>query len=209
MDVSTREVPCRTSAETERETPRQVRLSTSDRTPERTHRVGERVDKTLERVNRELQGGHRRGGARRARRPGSRRRAARNQTAQCTFSREQSRSSRTVSHQRTRAGENTTDPRNQSRIISEKGALCCNSGESKFMSCRTHNIKMLVWIQYRRRPRRPSSSCTLSSDRRETVLSECVTMDRQEWIQREMVGEYYRHRGNRRESGAGYKYWTQ
>ena len=59
--MSTREVPCRTSAETERDTPRQVRLSTSDRTPERTHRVGERVDKTLERVNRELQGRHRRG----------------------------------------------------------------------------------------------------------------------------------------------------
>ena len=38
--MSTREVPCRTSAETERQTPRRVRLSTSDRTPERTHRVG-------------------------------------------------------------------------------------------------------------------------------------------------------------------------
>ena len=119
---STREVPCRTSAETGRETSRRVRLSPSGRTPERTHRVGEREHKTLERVDRELQGRHRRGGVRRARRPGTRRRAAGNRTARRTYPREQSRPSRTVSHQRARAGENTTDPRNQSHTTSEKGS---------------------------------------------------------------------------------------
>ena len=49
-----------------------------------------------------------------------------NKTAQRTFPREQSRPSRTVSHQRARAGENTTDPRNQSRTTSEKGELRAN-----------------------------------------------------------------------------------
>ena len=51
-----REVPLRVGAKTERQTPRRVRHSASDRTPERTHRVVERVDGILERVDRILKG---------------------------------------------------------------------------------------------------------------------------------------------------------
>ena len=111
------------SAETERQTPRRVRLSASDRTPERTHRVGERVDRILEREDRTLQGSLGQGRVRRTCRPGSRRRAARRkQAAQCSFTKELNRPSRTISHHRARAGENATDPRNQPRVASEKEA---------------------------------------------------------------------------------------
>ena len=102
----TREVPRRVSAETERQTPRRVRLSASDR------RVGERVDRILGQ-----------GRVRRTCRPGSRRRAARRkQVAQCSFPKELNRPSRTVSHHKARAGESAADPRDQPRVASEKEA---------------------------------------------------------------------------------------
>ena len=111
------------SAETERQTPRRVRLSASDRTPDKTHRVGEPVDRILERVDRILQGSLGQGRVRRTCRPGSRRRAARRkQAAQCSFPKELNRPSRTISHHRARAGENATENRNQPRVASEKEA---------------------------------------------------------------------------------------
>ena len=85
--------------------------------------MGERVDRILERVDRILQDSLGQGRVRRTCRPGSRRRAARRkQVAQCSFPKELNRPSRTNSHHRARAGENTTDPRNQPRVASEKEA---------------------------------------------------------------------------------------
>ena len=43
---------------------------------------------------------------------------------------------------------------NDSTVECARPCLCCNSGEIKVMSCRTHNIRMLAWSQYQRRPKR-------------------------------------------------------
>ena len=50
------EVPLHDSTEAERLTPQHLKHSASDRTPKRTHRVVDRIDRNLERVDRILQG---------------------------------------------------------------------------------------------------------------------------------------------------------
>ena len=117
-----REVPLRVGAKTERQTPRRVRHSASDRTPDKTQSSGASGRDPRE-------GGQNPPGQSRASQgaPHVWTRVAspscpRIQASQCSHPKGPNRPSKTISHHGARAGENATDPRNQSRATVDKEA---------------------------------------------------------------------------------------
>ena len=98
-----------------------MRLSASDQTPERTHRVGDEWTGSSREWTESSRAVSGKAGC--AARVGQGRVAEQhveNKRRSAYSPKELNRPSRTISHHRARAGENATDPRNQPRVASEK-----------------------------------------------------------------------------------------